>query len=180
MSPMTSVKSRACRTAMPGSSRRPALGTPSNKRNVLSRHQIVCRSPWPRFPLRVGNKIWNEHIATLVEAEANAWIEATAAVDPSDPPPEDDSWGQPLAFKLPPVEPFPLESTRPSLAHLIRHGARSIGCPLDFLAVAVLPVAGTAIGRSASLLLKERYFASAAIFAACVGLPATARAQPSA
>ena len=116
-------------------------------------------------------QVWDKHIATLSEAEGGAWIEAVAVVSPGDPPPEDDSWGEPLAFKLPPVEPFPLEVYPPPVAHLARHGARSIGCPLDFLALPVLSVAGAAIGRSANLHLKSRYFASASIFAACVGLP---------
>ena len=39
----------------------------------------------------------------LSEAEADAWIEAAAGSDPADPPPEDDTWGQPLAFELPPL-----------------------------------------------------------------------------
>ena len=114
---------------------------------------------------------WDELLQNLSVPEASAWIAAVSGVNPADPPPEDDTWGQPLAFKLPPVEPFPLEIFPAPVADLIRHGARSIGCPLDFLAVAVLPVAGAAIGRSASLLLKSRYFASASIYAACVGLP---------
>ncbi len=41
------------------------------------------------------------------------WIEAVAAVNPDGPAPEDDGWGQPLAFKLPPVEPFPLDVAFP-------------------------------------------------------------------
>ena len=116
-------------------------------------------------------QVWDNHLTTLSEADAEAWIEAVAAADPAGQPPEDDGWGHPLAFELPPVERFPLEVYPPPVAHLIRHGARSIGCPLDFLATAVLPVAGAAVGRSASLRLKNRYFASASIYAACVGLP---------
>ncbi len=122
-------------------------------------------------PAEGREQLWDEHLSTLAEPEAEAWTEAVAAVNPSDPPPEDETWGQPLAFKLPPVEPFPLEIYPAPVAQLVRHGARSIGCPPDFLAMAVLPVAGAAIGRSASLLLKNRYFASASIYAACVGLP---------
>lgn len=116
-------------------------------------------------------QVWDEHLSNLPEPIATAWVEAVIAFNPADPPPEDNTWGQPLSFKLPPVEPFPLDIYPAPVAQLVRYGARSIGCPPDFLAMAVLPVAGAAIGRSVSLLLKDRYFASASVYAACVGLP---------
>ncbi len=117
------------------------------------------------------DRAWDAHLSTLSEAEAGAWIEAVAAVNPDGPAPEDDGWGQPLAFKLPPVEPFPLDVYPAAAVRLIRQGATSIGCPADFLALPVLAVAGAALGRSASLRLKSGYFASASIYAVCVGLP---------
>ncbi len=117
------------------------------------------------------DRAWDAHLCTLPEAEAGAWIEAVAAVNPDGPAPEDDGWGQPLAFKLPPVEPFPLDVYPAAAVRLIHQGATSIGCPADFLALPVLAVAGAALGRSASLRLKSGYFASASIYAVCVGLP---------
>jgi Protein of unknown function (DUF3987) len=138
---------------------------------LISRPNRTLARLLAETPADGRKQIWEEHLSTLPESEADAWIEAVTAINPADPPPEDDTWRQPLAFKLPPVEAFPLETYPAPVAHLIRHGARSIGCPLDFLALAVLSVAGAAIGRSASLYLKNRYFASASIYAACVGLP---------
>ena len=54
---------------------------------------------------------------------------------------------------------------------LVVEGASAIGCPPDFLAVPMLAIAGGTIGRSVSLRLKDGYFASTTIFAACVGPP---------
>ena len=87
-------------------------------------------------------KLWDDHIATLPDGVVDAWIEAVAAANPDDPPPEDELWGQPLSFKLPPVEPFPLEVYAAPSARMARHVAKAIGCPVDIPALAMLPTAG--------------------------------------
>jgi hypothetical protein len=51
-------------------------------------------------------RVWDDHLTQLPRSEADARVEAVAAADPEGPPPEDDGWGQPLAFELPPVEGF--------------------------------------------------------------------------
>src|SRR5262245_42124750 len=56
-----------------------------------------------------SKQIWDDHLATLSEPEAGAWIEAVAAVNPDDPPPDADGWGPPLSFSLPPVDPFSID-----------------------------------------------------------------------
>jgi hypothetical protein len=116
-------------------------------------------------------KVWEGFTATLTEGEAQAWIDAVAEVSPDDPPPEDDSWGQPLSFELPPVEPFPLDIYPPPVARMVRDVARAIGCAADFPASAVLAVAAASIGRSCSLRLKDGYFASASLYMVCIGSP---------
>ena len=115
--------------------------------------------------------VWDEHIASFDDSEADVLIEAVATVGPDDPEPEDDSWGHPCIAKSLPVEPFPVEVYPYAVARLVDSGAKAIGCPPDFFGLPILPVAGAAIGRSVSLLLKENYFASASIFAANIGLP---------
>ena len=122
-------------------------------------------------PIEGRGQVWNNHLAMLSEVVAEAWIEAVVAINPDDPAPEDETWGQPLSFKLPPVEPFPLDIYPAPVVRLIRQGSKAINCPLDFLAVPALVVAGAAIGRSASLRLKDGYFAPASVYAACVGQP---------
>jgi hypothetical protein len=72
---------------------------------------------------------------------------------------------------LPPVEPFPVDVLPDAAAKLVTEGAGAIGCPPDFLGLAILAVAGGVIGRSASLLLKDGYFVSSVLFAGCVGPP---------
>ncbi len=61
-------------------------------------------------PYAGREQAWDELLQNLSVPEASAWIAAVSGVNPADPSPEDDTWGQPLAFKLPPVEPFPLET----------------------------------------------------------------------
>ncbi len=117
------------------------------------------------------DRAWDAHLCTLPEAEAGAWIEAVAAVNPDGPAPEDDGWGQPLAFKLPPVEPFPSDVYPLPVARLIRQGAQAIGCPADYFGMTVLAVAGAAIGRSVRLSIKDNYFASPAFYVVNVGKP---------
>jgi hypothetical protein len=108
-------------------------------------------------------------------ADKDEIIKALADADPEGPAPEAETGGDewpPLRFgALPPAEPFPVDILPESAARLVIEGAAAIGCPSDFLGVPVLAVAGGAIGRSVALLLKSGYFASATIFAACVGPP---------
>jgi hypothetical protein len=104
---------------------------------------------------------------SLLNAGRNGAPSESAAAPPTGSP----LW-RPLRFsELPSVEPFPLDVLPGPVARFVREGAAAIGCPPDFLAVPALAVAGGAIGRSASLRLKDGYFASATIFAACIGPP---------
>jgi len=105
---------------------------------------------------------------------------AIDAQDPTGPPPEDDGdameeWEPIRLGTLPPVEPFPLD-VLPCPAHeLATTAALSIGCPIDFVAVAIVAAASGLIGRSASLLVKPGYFESASLYLALVGTPSTGK-----
>lgn len=109
-------------------------------------------------------------------------VSALANVDPLGPRPApeaddepDDGWG-PIRFgTLPPAEPFPLDVLPTSARELAKAAADSIGCPVDFPAVAMLAAASGIIGRSASLLIKPGYFASASLYVALVGSPSSGK-----
>lgn len=103
------------------------------------------------------------------------------AVDDADPdatapestPAEDDSgdheWG-PIRYSTPPaVEHFPLDVLPHPARQLAEAAAKSIGSPVDFIAVGIIAAASIAIGRSCSLMVKPGYFESASVFAAIVG-----------
>jgi len=95
---------------------------------------------------------------------------------PDQPPPEDDEdaieeWKPIRLGTLPPVDAFPVDVLPTAVGNLVIQGADSIGCPHDFLGVPVLAIAGGAVGRSVSLMLKNGYFASTIIFGACIGPP---------
>ncbi|MEO6807608.1 MAG: DUF3987 domain-containing protein [Isosphaeraceae bacterium] len=82
-----------------------------------------------------------------------------------------DDVGDDEPVGLPPVEPFPLHVLPPAVAEMVKEVAESIGCPVDFPAVAALAIASGVIGRSVALLLKPGYFANTVIWAAQIGPP---------
>lgn len=109
--------------------------------------------------------------------DAEGIIRALADADPSGPAPGHDpdepadDWPPPRLGSLPRVEPFPIAVLPEPAARLVVEGAGAIGCSPDFIAVPALAVAAGAIGRSASLMLKPGYFASATVYAASIGPP---------
>jgi hypothetical protein len=118
-----------------------------------------------------GERIWEEHIEAIAEEGANSLIESVAGANPDDPAPEDDGWGAPELEKPVIVEPLPVDIFPVPVARLIREGAKAIGCAPDFLGMTVLPVTGTAIGRSVTLRIKEDYFASPVFYVANISKP---------
>ena len=119
----------------------------------------------------VREEAWQDHLASLGEKQSESLILAVASANPHNPAPVDESWERPVAFKLPEVQPFPIEILPEPMSRMIREGSRAIGCPVDFLGLPALVVAGAAIGRTVRLKLKEGYHVSASIYSACVGQP---------
>lgn len=78
-------------------------------------------------------------------------------------------WSPPRLSDVPIVEAFPMDVLPPGVAGCVRSIASSIGGPFDYAALSSLVVAGGAIGRSASLLIKPGYFASTALYGMNVG-----------
>lgn len=89
--------------------------------------------------------------------EADAFIEAVAAVDPNGAAPEaqveepepwdsPESGGQKIA-----ATPFPIDVLPPDLARLVSEGSIALQCPPDYLAAPALGLAGGAIGLSVNL-----------------------------
>jgi hypothetical protein len=99
---------------------------------------------------------------------------------PEGPPPEDDGdsldeWEPIRLGTLSPVEAFPLDVLPFPARDLATAAAESIGCPIDFPAVAILAAASGLIGRSARLLVKDGYFESASLYVALVGIPSSGK-----
>jgi hypothetical protein len=82
-------------------------------------------------------------------------------------PPELDGFG--------PVPAFPLDVLPPPLADFCRQHARSLSCPVDYLAVPLLAIAGGAIGRSIALRIKDSWIESPCLYAAVIGDPGVAK-----
>ena len=102
------------------------------------------------------------------------------AVGGGQPIPRDDAtrspeWPTPRLGEVPTTVAFPIESLPGPVAKVAQAIASSIGCPVDFAGLSLLVVAGSASGRSASLLLKPGYFASAALYGMNVGNAASGK-----
>lgn len=70
-----------------------------------------------------------------------------------------------------PASPFPLQCLPGPLADLVSVAATSLGCPVDFPALASLAVACGAMGRSVALRVKDGWVEVPAIYGALVGEP---------
>src|SRR5262249_43268237 len=92
-----------------------------------------------------------------------------------DPGAGGDEWGPLRLGDAPPAEPFADVILPDPVYDFVRVVSASIGCPPDFVGLPVLVIAGAAIGRSASLLLKPGYFASASLYGMNVGGPSSGK-----
>ncbi|MDG3006081.1 DUF3987 domain-containing protein [Paludisphaera mucosa] len=126
-------------------------------------------------PLGGGRqKVFDGACAAWDDAVSESLVQDICNADPDGPEPADHSpeeWPPLRLGELPSVESFPVDVLPPPAADLVLEGASAIGCPIDFLGVPLLAVAAGAIGRSASLKLKDGYFVGACVFAAPVGPP---------
>ena len=86
-----------------------------------------------------------------------------------------DGWLPLKLGEMPSAPRFPVEVFPDPVARFARTVAVSIGCPAEFVGLPIMIVAGAAIGRSASLLLKPGYFASAALYGMNVGGPSSGK-----
>jgi hypothetical protein len=66
---------------------------------------------------------------------------------------------------------FPLEALPPSTRKFVEEGAASIGCPVDFVGIAVLAALSAAIGDTRRIVLKKKWVESPAIYAMLIGPP---------
>ena len=104
-------------------------------------------------------------------------IVAVSDADPEGPKPEapsegddgGDDWGPIRLGAMPPAVPFPLDILPIPARDLAEAAARSIGCPVDYPAVATLAAASGVIGQLARLRVKAGYFESASLYLTLVG-----------
>ncbi len=117
--------------------------------------------------------VWRRFLADRTDREA--LIQAVADADPDGPRPEQtdpaDDWGPIRLGTLPEADPFPVNVLPLAAANLVDEASGAIGCPPDFVAVAVLATAAGTIGRSISLRLKSDYFAASSMYVALIGPP---------
>lgn len=105
------------------------------------------------------------HVGTRSTPGTNG--HATSSVVPGEPEP----WEPPLAEEIPPAVPFPLEVLPTELARFVAIASECLTCAPDFLGLALLTIAGAAVGRSVALAVKDSWVESAALYTAIVAPP---------
>jgi hypothetical protein len=87
------------------------------------------------------------------------------------------AWQLPVPFAAPAGDPFPVEVLPPALAAFVEQAAAAHGCAVDLVAAPVLAVAGTMIGSSRVLQLREDRCERPALFLAVVAEHASGAAE---
>ena len=108
-------------------------------------------------------------------AELERLADAAPAINLDEAAEEEDDWPPLRLGTLPTVEAFPLYILPGPARDLAKAAATSIGCPVDFPAVATLAAASGAIGRSTTLRLKPGYFETASLYVGLVGGPSSGK-----
>jgi hypothetical protein len=81
-------------------------------------------------------------------------------------------WPEPVPLATVPAVPvFPLDVFPPRVRRFLLDGARTMGCPVDYLAVPFLVMAAAALGASRALQVKAGHIQRAILYAAVVGKP---------
>src|SRR5262249_11661631 len=95
---------------------------------------------------------------------------------PASPPAGPAPWepAVPLA-ELPEPEAFPVDILPALLQQYVQESAWALNCPVDFVAVPLLAVAGGAVGNSRPPAITRTHLQSACLFAAVVGRPGSAK-----
>jgi hypothetical protein len=121
---------------------------------------------------------WNtagENFFRLIEGHLQ---EATSQANPagSTATGTDAPWEDPVPLsELPEAESFPLNVFPAQVKVFVEAVSYALACPNDFAATAVLALAGSAIGASRAVQIKEGWRERACIYLATVGNPGTAK-----
>ncbi len=108
-------------------------------------------------------------IVKLLELAGKAEVLGSGPDDPA-------GWPEPVPLgEVPPPPPFPLEVFPECLRRFVAEGSAALPCPPDYIAVPTLVMAGGAVGASRTLAIKGGHCQRAALYAAVVGPPGSAK-----
>jgi putative DNA primase/helicase len=90
--------------------------------------------------------------------------------------PAREPWPEPVPLgEVPVASDFPVDIFPAVLGQFVREAALAFPCPPDYVAVPLLVMASAAIGASRALKVKEGHVQRAALYAAVVGPPGSAK-----
>jgi hypothetical protein len=110
--------------------------------------------------------------------ERNGRSDGTGHESPA-PADGSESWERPIPFAEVPPAPFPLEVLPRPLAEMADAVARSMPCPVDMPACAMLCAAATAIGNTRQLKIKTSWYEGPRLWIANVSRPGTKKSPSS-
>jgi hypothetical protein len=169
----------------------------------LFRASALFREKWDS---RRGEKTWGEHVIDKVldgefyqptiTIRHPTQSRKTRDIDKKESPePQNDEfcniagfagpigiseieWDEPLRDISTPVPPFPLEVFPFHLKEFVLRASEAIQCPVDYLAVPMLAVAGGVIGQSVNIRLSRTYVQAPNLYASVVGPPGSRKSPP--
>ncbi len=87
-----------------------------------------------------------------------------------------EPWTAPVPLgEVPAVPAFPVEALPGPLAEYARATARAVGCPVDFVGLPMLVLAGAAVGASRMLRVKAGWEERPALYGVAVGRPGSGK-----
>jgi hypothetical protein len=143
--------------SLAGSMRRRSMGEPEILAALLVTNRNRCVPPLP-------------------ESDIAKIAHSIAGYPPGEVPAETDSWADLIPFgDIPAVLPFPVEVFPDDLRDALLEASQAIPCPVDYLAVPLLAAAGSCIGRSRALAVKNKYVQHALLYTAVVAPPGSGK-----
>jgi hypothetical protein len=115
-----------------------------------------------------------EYDSSAKRAKAEQFREMAKSASAHKPAPSDGSDGsteEEIGKHLPAVERFPTDVLPGPLARYVREAAKAINCPEDYVGVAVLGLAGSAIGNTRVIEVRRGWQEKAATWIAMLGDP---------
>jgi hypothetical protein len=153
-------------------------------RPILEEYNQRCQPPWSEKELdhKIRSAIEKSRLPKgyLLNGDGghvphgSSTKQSSESSAPTEPEPE--PWVEPIPLgQPPPASAFPLDVLPDSLQQFVREAAAALPCPPDYLAVPLLVMAGGMIGASRALAIKAKHVQRAALYAAVIGSPGTAK-----
>jgi hypothetical protein len=140
-----------------------------------------CEPPWSEKELRhkLAEAAKQPRPLDLAQPGTNGHTVNGAPVRPPAQAKGPEPWEPPIPLsELPAAEPFPVDVLPPDLLRLCEQIGWAVHCPVDYVAVPMLALAGGAAGNSRRLRVKAEFLLSTQLWVGVVGRKSTGKSSP--